>query len=100
VKIRSQRLAQRIRYGDVKMILIDTLAVFYRARILRWYDRAPDVSVRMTAVEPVTSCGRSVPRVAASEASTIEVQRGEIVEPPSALAAPADRMLSDVAEAG
>jgi len=102
VKIRSQRLAQRIRYGDVKTILIDTLAVFYRARILRWYDRAPDNSRTLTGIEPIISCGRSVPRTPQADVATVEVQRGEaMLSASSAVGAPADRVLSDVAgEAG
>jgi hypothetical protein len=65
VKIRSQRLAQRIRFHDVRTIFIDTLAVFYRARILHWYDRAPEALRTVTAIEPVVSRGGAVPREAA-----------------------------------
>ena len=60
VKIRSQRLTQRIRYRDVKTIFIDTLAVFYRARILHWYDRAPEQPTM--SIKPVVSHGRAVAR--------------------------------------
>lgn len=64
VKIRSQRLQQRIKYRDIRTIFIDTLAVFYRARILRWYDRAHGAPYGMAVIEPVVSCGRAVPRPA------------------------------------
>ena len=97
VKIRSQRLAQRIRYGDVKTILIDTLAVFYRARILHWYDHPHDLSRPLTGIEPVISSGRSVPRVVHTDVPAVEVQRGETFAPPSTHGSPADRVLSDVA---
>jgi glycosyltransferase involved in cell wall biosynthesis len=61
VKIRSQRLSQRIRYSDVKAIFVDTLAVFYRTRILRWYDR-PESVRPMALLAPVISYGRLTPR--------------------------------------
>jgi glycosyltransferase involved in cell wall biosynthesis len=77
VKIRPQRLAQRIRYNDVKTIFIDTLAVFYRARILHWYDRATDRQQPMTVIEPVVSYGRAAPRASLADSAVIEVQRGE-----------------------
>jgi glycosyltransferase involved in cell wall biosynthesis len=64
VKIRSQRLAQRIRYSDVKTVFVDTLAVFYRAHILHWYDREPQQPHPMMSLEPVISYGRAVPRAA------------------------------------
>lgn len=67
VTIRSQRLAQRIRYGDVKTIFLDTLAVFYRARILRWYDRAPQFPRPVLAIQPVISYGRATPRIAPAQ---------------------------------
>jgi glycosyltransferase involved in cell wall biosynthesis len=80
VKIRSQRLAQRIRYHDVKTIFIDTLAVFYRARILRWYDGAPKRLNAMTdKTEPVVSYGRAVARTSDAGTSVIEAHRGEAV---------------------
>jgi hypothetical protein len=67
VKIRSQRLAQRIRYRDVKTIFIDTLAVFYRARILHWYDRELTPASSPTAgIVPVVSYGRLVSREVAA----------------------------------
>jgi hypothetical protein len=77
VKIRSQRLAQRIRYSDVRTIFMDTLAVFYRARILRWYDRVHGVAHIMTSVEAVVSYGRAVARPAPDATPAIEVQREE-----------------------
>lgn len=101
VKIRSQRLAQRIRYGDVKTILIDTLAVFYRARILRWYDHAHELPIPVVAVKPVISYGRSAPREVRAEAVTVEVQRGDTMVPaPSGFGAPADLVSDMVGEAG
>jgi hypothetical protein len=83
VKVRSQRLAQRIRYRDVKTIFIDTLAVFYRARILHWYDRAPETPNPMTAIQPVVSSGRAVARTSEAVAAVLEVQRGEAVLSPA-----------------
>ncbi len=77
VKIRSQRLAQRIRYSDVKTIFIDTLAVFYRARVLHWYDRATDSPQPMTTIQPVMSYGRAAVRALLTDTTVIEVQRGE-----------------------
>ena len=78
VRVRSQRLAQRIRLRDVRTILVDTLAVFYRARILRWYDRDLAGENPTTPVQPVVSTGRAVARTPGGS-STIEVQRGDEV---------------------
>ena len=62
VTIRAQRLAQRIRFQDVKTIFIDTLAVFYRARIRRWYDGDPPFPRPTYGFTPVVSYGRAQPR--------------------------------------
>lgn len=39
VTLEFQRVAGRINWGDVYKILVDTAAIFYRMRILRYYDR-------------------------------------------------------------
>jgi glycosyltransferase involved in cell wall biosynthesis len=39
VTLEFQRVAGRIHWGDIFRIFVDTLAIFYRLRILRYYDR-------------------------------------------------------------
>ena len=42
VSIQFRRSMGRIRFSDAMNILIDTLAIFYRMYILRYYDRMDD----------------------------------------------------------
>lgn len=73
VTICSQRLAQRIRFRDVKTIFIDTLAVFYRARIRRWYDRPATELSRTIPPNVVVSHGRLADRTAVTAHELSEV---------------------------
>jgi len=46
VTLDFQRKLNRIKPGDVWTLFLDTLAIFYRLRIKRYYDRINDVSLR------------------------------------------------------
>lgn len=45
VKLQFTRSSGRVALGDVWTVLLDTLAIFYRSRIIKYYDR-PDALVR------------------------------------------------------
>jgi glycosyltransferase involved in cell wall biosynthesis len=50
VTLNFQRRFGRIRMSDVAHILIDTMAIFYRMHILRYYDRSRDVLLQQLPV--------------------------------------------------
>lgn len=42
VTLDFQRLTGRITWNDIYNLLCDTLAIFYRMKILKYYDRVPE----------------------------------------------------------
>lgn len=52
VTLHFQRSAGRVKFSDAKVIFLDTLGVFYRMRVLRYYDRTKVVPLKhIEAVE-------------------------------------------------
>jgi glycosyltransferase involved in cell wall biosynthesis len=49
VEVNFQRVASRLRFGAVWNVFVDTLAIFYRMRILRYYDRPELFSAKPAA---------------------------------------------------
>ncbi|PZR59037.1 MAG: UDP-glucose:dolichyl-phosphate glucosyltransferase [Candidatus Meridianibacter frigidus] len=45
VTLEFRRKFGRVRWGDIRNIVLDTLAIFYRMRILHHYDRLPEAPV-------------------------------------------------------
>ncbi|MHB1504269.1 MAG: glycosyltransferase [Acidimicrobiales bacterium] len=62
----EERLTSTVSSRAVWSTLVDTLAIFYRLRVLRWYDRVPGVDARSSAQLGAPEAGIAIAQVGPS----------------------------------